>query len=179
MSAGADTIATGSRLNPQSAPDFAAQRAVERFLHHEARLLDAGEYTAWVDLFAPDGRYWVPSRPGQDDAAAVASIIYDDRALLDMRVRRLAHPRAYAAMPQPRTTHLVSNIEIVGRPPEPDAYEVESALILTEYRDEQRRWFSGRCRHILRWQQDGFRIVLKRVDLTDCDGIHGAISILL
>lgn len=178
MSAGAGTVAPASRLDAQPAADFATQRAVERFLHHEARLLDAGEFTAWLDLFGPDGRYWVPSRPGQTDPETVASIIYEDSALLEMRVRRFAHPRAYAARPQPRTTHLVGNIEIVGRPYGPDTYEVESALIVTEYREAQRRWFSGRCRHVLRRQDDGFRIVLKRVDLTDCDGIHGAISIL-
>ena len=35
-------------------------RPFERFLFHEARLLDERRFDDWLALFAPDGWYWVP-----------------------------------------------------------------------------------------------------------------------
>ena len=151
------------------------RRAAERFLHREAKLLDDGDFAGWLALFAEDGVYWVPGRPGQSDPKGEASIVYEDRAILEMRLRRLLHPHAYAASPRPRTTHLVGNVEIAAEGG--GTLEVESAFVMTEYRAEARRWFSGRVKHVLRPHQDGFRIVLKRVDLIDCDGVHGVMSV--
>ena len=67
----------------------------ERFLQHEARLLDDGKFDDWLALFTPDGSYWVPSEPDQDNPHDTVSLIYDDRRLLETRVRRLASPRIY------------------------------------------------------------------------------------
>src|SRR5262249_14385542 len=39
----------------------------ERFLLHEARLLDEGKFDDWLALFTPDAWYWVPSEPDQDN----------------------------------------------------------------------------------------------------------------
>jgi len=33
----------------------------ERFLLHEAQLLDDGKFDDWLALFTPDAWYWVPS----------------------------------------------------------------------------------------------------------------------
>ncbi len=65
----------------------------ERFLQHEARLLDEGKFDEWLALFTADGSYWVPSEPDQDNPHDTVSLIYDDRRLLETRVRRLASPR--------------------------------------------------------------------------------------
>jgi benzoate/toluate 1,2-dioxygenase beta subunit len=155
--------------------DAATERAVERFLFREAKLLDAGKFADWLDLFAPDGIYWIPSRPGQTDRKGVASIIYEDRTILAMRVHRLAQGRALVLAPVPRTTHLVSNVEVVST----DPIVAESALLVAEYRDGERRIFAGRCRHVLAEIDGALKIAEKRVDLIDCDGILGAMSIPL
>jgi benzoate/toluate 1,2-dioxygenase beta subunit len=154
-----------------------AERTIARFLFHEARLLDAGMFEEWLELFAPDGVYWVPSRPDQTDRKGVASIVYEDRGILAMRVRRLAQGRALVLAPAPRTTHLVSNIEITAA--DADALTVESALLVAEYRDGERRIFAGRCRHSLVRLAGALRIAEKRVDLIDCDAVLGAITIPL
>jgi hypothetical protein len=39
----------------------------ERFLLHEARLLDEARFDDWLALFTPDAWYWVPSAPDQDN----------------------------------------------------------------------------------------------------------------
>ena len=35
---------------------------VERLLYHEAHLLDSGMFHEWLELMAPDLRYWAPVR---------------------------------------------------------------------------------------------------------------------
>lgn len=158
------------------APDDAI-REIERLLYHEARLLDTGCFDAWLDLFTADAIYWVPSRPGQTDPRGVASIIYEDRGLLTMRVRRLVHPRAHALAPAPRTTHLVSNIELLDVDNGKDECCVGSAFLIVEHRDPNHRIFSGRCTHTLRRVDGVLKIASKRVDLVDCDGLHTAMTI--
>jgi len=148
---------------------------VEQFLYREARLLDTGEYEAWRALFAEDGLYWIPSQPAQSDAATTVSIVHEDKAMLAMRVRRLAHPRAYSIDPAPRSVHVVSNIEIVEQLDGEGLCHVASALAVHEYRTGDRTTRAARCEHRLRPAGDDYRIVLKRVDLIDCDAVHDAV----
>src|SRR5690606_19668980 len=68
---------------------YQTMREIELFVLNEARLLDEGEFEAWLDLYAPQGIYWMPSKPGQTDPLNVASIIYEDHAILAIRVQRL------------------------------------------------------------------------------------------
>src|SRR5262249_322205 len=92
---------------------YETQPEIELFVLPEARLLDAGELEAWLALYAPQGGYWMPSEPDQTDPKGIASIIYEDHAILAIRVQRLLEARALVLTPMPRTTHLVSNIEVL------------------------------------------------------------------
>ena len=76
--------------------DLATRAAVEHFLYHEARLLDTGRLDEWLQLFSPDGTYWIPLEANQRDPYETSSIVFDDRKLLEARVRQYAHPRAHA-----------------------------------------------------------------------------------
>jgi 3-phenylpropionate/cinnamic acid dioxygenase small subunit len=168
-----------AELQPDSLP--LSREEAERFLRHEARLLDAGRFRDWLALFAEHGVYWIPSVPGQTDANAVPSIVYEDVALLNLRLTRLEHPQVYAARPLPRTAHLIGNVELGetrGAPHDaPHEWEVGSSLFVAEYREPSKRIFTGHCTHVLRRQADGLKIVLKRYDLIDCDGVHDLISV--
>jgi benzoate/toluate 1,2-dioxygenase subunit beta len=150
-----------------------------RLLYREARLLDDGRFEEWLELFTPDGVYWVPSRHGQSDPRSVASIIYEDRAILALRVQRLAEGRAHALSPMPRTTHLVTNIELIEAANDQSAARIGCALIVVEHRNDWQRIFSGRGSYALRRAGDALRIASKRVELADCDAIQAPISILL
>ena len=55
----------------------------EKFLVHEARLLDEGRFDEWLALFTADAWYWVPSEPNQASPRDTVSLIYDDRRLLE------------------------------------------------------------------------------------------------
>jgi len=95
---------------PRSTPPLAAGldlHRCEQFLIHEARLLDEGKFDGWLTLFTPDAWYWVPSEPDQPDPHETVSLIYDDRRLLETRVRRLASPRMYSQEPRSRTSRIV------------------------------------------------------------------------
>jgi benzoate/toluate 1,2-dioxygenase beta subunit len=157
--------------------DYETQRRIELFLFEEARLLDAGEFEAWLELFEPRGIYWMPSEPGQTDPLNVASIVYEDHAILSIRVQRLLEARALVLTPMPRTTHIVSNIEVMKK--EVDEFVVEAAFICVEHQGERQRVYSGRHTHHLRPADSSFRISLKRVALMNSDGMHAPMSIPL
>ena len=158
-------------------PDHAVQQKIERFLFAEARLLDAGDFEAWLELYRPEGIYWMPSQPGQTDPLNVASIIYEDHAILSIRVQRLLEARALVLTPMPRTTHIIGNIEMLGR--EADDFMIEAAFICVEHRAENQKVYSGRQKHHLVPDDKSFRIKMKRVDLVNSGGTHSPMSILL
>src|SRR5712671_1888863 len=84
----------------------------EQFVLHEARLLDEAKFDDWLALFTEDGWYWVPSEPDQANPHDTVSLIYDDRRLLETRIRRLASPRMYSQEPRSRTSRIVGNVTI-------------------------------------------------------------------
>ena len=117
----------------------------------------------------------MPSKPGQTDPKGVASIIYEDHAILAIRVRRLLEARALVLTPMPRTMHLVSNIEVAAGGD--GEFAAEATFMCVEHQGDQQRLYSGRHTHQLVRQNGSFRIALKRVELIDCDGKHSPMSI--
>ena len=155
------------------------ERSIRRFVHHEARLLDERKFEDWIELFANNGHYWIPSRPGQTNTSTVPSIIYENRPLLIIRVKRLRHPKAYAALPEPRTLHVIGNLEEKDHNATDHEYRVTCNLMVTEHQQSTTRIFSATCEHILQQKNDEFKILLKRIDLINSDGVHGIITSLL
>src|SRR5205807_4753556 len=115
----------------------------EQFLVYEARLLDEARFDEWLNLFTPDAWYWVPSEAGQASPRDTVSLIYDDRRLLETRVRRLASPRIYSQEPRSRTSRIIANLTIEESTN--DACTVRSKFQLLEYRRETQRIFGGTC----------------------------------
>jgi len=140
----------------------------EAFLVHEAQLLDDGDVDAWLALFTADARYWVPSQPGQQSPFDTVSLIYDDRRLLETRVRRLADPRIYSQEPRSRTSRIITNLSLRPGDGAPGV-TVRSKFMMVEYRREQQRLFAGTYTHRLIDERGETRIAMKRVDLVNCD----------
>ena len=145
------------------------------FLYYEARLLDTGELEAWLELFTEDATYWVPLERGQKDALETSSIIYDDRTLLDLRVKQTRHPRAHARLPLARTVHQIGNV--VSRE-EKDLTVVNSTLTLVEWRNEKQRVWGALVEHRLRRSGETWKIAAKRVDLVNSEAELDGIAIL-
>jgi 3-phenylpropionate/cinnamic acid dioxygenase small subunit len=150
-----------------SAAGVESRSEIEAFLFHEACLLDQGRLDEWLDLFTGDATYWVPLAASQTDPLASVSIVYDDRALLEVRVRQFLHPRAHARVPAPRTVHQIGNVRVLAAAD--GQLRVESTLVLIEYRHERQRTWGARVEHRLRRTPDGLRIAAKRVDLVNSE----------
>ncbi len=150
---------------------------IEDFLIREVRLLDERRFEEWRDLFAEDGYYWVPLRPGQTDPESEASLFYDDRKMMATRFERLRHPQIHAQTPPHRTLHLIGNVTIDEADPARCECVVASSMIMVDYRIGTKRVFAGRVRHRLRWDGERFRIAWKRVDLIDCDDVFELIAV--
>lgn len=144
-------------------------RTFEAFLVHEARLLDEGRYDAWLQLFTADAWYWVPLEHDQANPLDTVSLMYDDRRLLETRVRRLAAARLHAQQPPSRTSRTVANVTVEETDRLNGAITLRSKFLMLEYRRNSQRLFGGTCLHKLVPVEEGFRIAWKRVDLINSD----------
>jgi 3-phenylpropionate/cinnamic acid dioxygenase small subunit len=142
-------------------------REIETFLVHEARVLDERRYEDWLALFTEDGWYWVPVQEGQADPKETVSLIYDDRRLLETRVRRLAQTKLHAQEPKSRTSRIVTNVSVEAR--DDAGATVRSKFIVTEYRRGAQIAYAGTYFHRLVRRGGQFRIAWKRVDIVNSE----------
>ncbi len=140
---------------------------IEAFLTHEAALLDDARYDEWLALFTADAWYWVPSQVGQRDPFETISLMYDDRRLLETRVRRLMQGLLHAQTPRSAASRQVTNVAIVER--QPGAAVVRSKFTMAEFRRNAQRVFAGTYLHRLVRAEGGLKIASKRVNLVNCE----------
>jgi 3-phenylpropionate/cinnamic acid dioxygenase small subunit len=147
--------------------DVERRAELEEFLYQEAWLLDQGRFDEWLELYTDDATYWIPLQADQSDPLTTSSIVYDDRRLLEVRVRQFQHPRAHARVPVPRTVHQIGNVRVI----ESDGRDVRvsSTLFLVEFRRERQRVWGALVEHRLRRTDQGLRIAAKRVDLVNSE----------
>ncbi|WP_115075246.1 benzoate 1,2-dioxygenase small subunit [Oligella urethralis] len=91
---------------------------IRRFLYREARYLDDREWENWLTCYADNVEYWMPCWNDDDELikdpqSEVSLIYYPDRRGLEDRIFRIQTERSSASTPEPRTTHMISNIEIL------------------------------------------------------------------
>jgi 3-phenylpropionate/cinnamic acid dioxygenase small subunit len=99
---------------------------IEEFLYREAELLDERRYEEWLDMVAPDVRYWMPirrnvkfgeserefTREGQD-----VNWFDEGKDTLVRRVRQILTGMHWAEEPVSRICHIVSNVQIQAATP--------------------------------------------------------------
>lgn len=148
----------------------------EAIVYQEARLLDLGDWDAWLALYAEDCEYWVPTAPDQTDPKHQVSLFYEDRVLMETRIRRLRHPAAHSLVIPIRTSRVISGVTVAEADGEITAM---SSFLMLEQHGERQRMFGGLQTHRLSREEDGLRIRSKRVDLTNCDTTHEVIEIFI
>lgn len=147
--------------------------ATQRFLAHEARLLDDGEWNEWLKLYTPEAVYWMPLDPAQPDRVGHASLLCDDALLRQLRIRRWSEgptdTGALSLQPTPRTIRHLSNLTVtnIGTPGELSA---RGSLMLTEFARGEIRTHHAHALWKLLHAGDGFQIAEKRVDLLNASG---------
>ncbi len=150
---------------------------ISAFLFHEARLLDQRRWHDWLELFAEGGMYWVPLVHGQTDPINHASLFYEDALLREVRARRLEEKRAWSQQPVTQAARILGNVMLL---PEDDGdIVVASTFHMLEWRRRDQRMLGGHTTHRLRRTAHGLRIVLKRVDLINCDDVQDTLETFL
>lgn len=92
---------------------------IRQFLYREARFLDDREFEKWVDCYHPGAEFWMPAwddngQTTEDPQREISLIYYSNRGGLEDRVFRIRTDRSSAtSLPEPRTGHNISNVEIV------------------------------------------------------------------
>ncbi len=157
-------------------PDMAMRTAISDFIVRECELLDGGDLLAWLDLFAPDGIYWVPLTERQDNPQDFVSIIYENVALLRMRIGRSQHPNAHGMAEPIRTSRMIANL--IFDEPASDRIRVSARFTLAEWRRDHSRHFSGKYTYLLDLAGP-IRIVSKRVDIINSQDPLESIQIIL
>jgi benzoate/toluate 1,2-dioxygenase beta subunit len=105
-------------IDAPARPSFTLQEATQ-FLYREARALDDKDWDAWLAHYAPDVEFWMPSwddddRLTEDPQTEISLIWYGHKGGLEDRVFRIRTERSSAtSLPEPRTSHNISNVEIL------------------------------------------------------------------
>lgn len=96
------------------------QDEIAAFLYREARLLDDREWEEWLTCYAPGAPFWMPcwddnDQLVEDPQSQISLIYYPNRQGLEDRVFRIRTERSSASTPEPRTAHMIANIEVIAR----------------------------------------------------------------
>lgn len=147
-------------MQPATVTDPVLRARVEAFLVHEAGLLDDLRYADWIELFAPEGIYWVPANRDDSDPKTHVSLIYDDVRRLKERLVRAGSGMFWAQDPPTRATRVLGNL-VVSR--DAEGLLASSKFILVALRRGHSETFSGTYRHRLVERDEGFAILHKTV----------------
>ncbi len=153
--------------------------AIAAFLYREARLLDDRQWDAWLELYASDVTYWMPTwddddQLTEDPQSQISLIFYPSRDGLEDRVFRIKTERSGASTPEPRTSHNLNNIELLDR--RGDELDVRYNFHTLSHRYKVTDQFFGTCFVTLRRQGESLLISNKKIVLKN-DYIRQVIDI--
>ncbi|MBV9362438.1 MAG: aromatic-ring-hydroxylating dioxygenase subunit beta [Betaproteobacteria bacterium] len=146
------------------------QHSVEQFLFQQSEFLDCKKWQEWIDLFTPDGVYWMPPAPEYKTWEGQPAIFAEDKNLMTVRMNRVLHPDAWSQRPLWETNHVVSNVTIEKETK--SEVVVRSRFHMMELRRDDVRHFAGRYEHTLRKNGKGWKIKLQRVDMTNAQAAY-------
>lgn len=93
--------------------------AICAFLYREARHLDERQWDEWLEMYHEKVEYWMPAWDDNDELtddphSQISLIYYPNRNGLEDRVFRIKTERSSASMPEPRTNHMLTNVEVLA-----------------------------------------------------------------
>ncbi|MEJ5152444.1 benzoate 1,2-dioxygenase small subunit [Comamonas sp. MYb396] len=146
----------------------ADHHAICAFLYREARYLDDREWEPWLALYAPDAEYWMPAWDDDDQLtddphSQISLIYYPNRNGLEDRVFRIKTERSSASMPEPRTNHMITNVEVLAE--QADTVELRYNFHTLSHRYKQTDHFFGTVFLTLRKVAGSFLIARKKIVL--------------
>jgi 3-phenylpropionate/cinnamic acid dioxygenase small subunit len=162
------------------AEDWRLTLSAERFLFHEAELLDDGRFEDWLDLLCEDFVCIAPLASVDQGDDEGNSFFEETKETYATRVKRLRMPAAWSENPPSRTVRLLSNVRAA---PSEEGASVRSNFCIyrARYAFDATSFF-GRREDILRSFPEnpvGWRLARRVIRLTDAAINYHSISILL
>jgi 3-phenylpropionate/cinnamic acid dioxygenase small subunit len=148
------------------------------FIYDEARMLDEGRFSEWLDLWLPDGHYWMPLDYKQTDPHLVTSLLYEDHFMLRLRVERLNGARTFSQKPKSRCHHVIQRPFIDEFHVVKGRFKTNTAMHYVETRLDEQFLLACTATHELSLVDGTLRIANKRVDLLNSDAAFGNIQLL-
>ena len=121
----------------------------------------------------------MPLAHGQTDPILHASLLYEDKLLLKVRIERLAGLRTFSQQPKSRCHHLLQAPRVLDFDASADEHLVRTAFHYTETRNESQNIYVGWVSHHLVVDNGQLRMRLKRVDLLNCDAPFSNIQLFM
>ena len=159
---------TGWATDDAEASDPGLRDSCRRLLEKEARLLDEARHEDWLALYADECLYWVPASPGGGDPRKEVAVAFDDRRRLEDRIYRLRSDYAWSQQPASRTSRIVSNVSAYLTR-DAEIVMARSNFLTSEFQGGDYRTWAGWYAHRLRRRADSWEILVKQVNLIDCD----------
>lgn len=137
-------------------------------LFQEARYLDDRQWDEWLACYTDDVTYWMPAwddddKLTEDPQTEISLMFYADRGGLEDRVFRIRTERSNASMPEPRTSHNVTNVEVLAQ--RDDEVDVRYNFNTLSHRYKVTDQFFGTVYLTLRKREDRLLISSKKVVL--------------
>src|SRR5271170_7579225 len=146
---------------------------IAQFLYAEAEMLDERRHDEWLALLAEDIRYWMPMRRNvrygdttREFTREREDISWFDEGkdTLTRRVRQLQTGIHWAAEPQSRITHMVSNVQLLAETP--NEVSAKSRFLIYRNRVETETDLRvGKREDTLRRNGDGWLIARRKIIL--------------
>lgn len=141
---------------------------IQAFVYSEARSLDDKMWDEWLKHYHEKTVFWMPAWDDEDQLTTdpqreISLIYYPNKDGLEDRVFRIKTERSSASTPEPRTSHIISNLEIL----EENEEEVKIRFNWTtlNFRYQALDTFFGCSFYTLKKEDSSFLITNKKVIL--------------
>ena len=159
-------------------------KELENFIYREAMLMDTGRYEEWLELYADESTYWIPTWASEAETitnrADETSLVNWDRNNLREYVERLRSGEAHIMIPQPRSTRYITNV-LVEETAE-NEYIVNSNWLMHDYRIDHtkpmQQFFGGSMEHRIVRVDGQLKIKSKKVIVINDDMTYGHLMLI-
>lgn len=150
-----------------------------QFLYREARYLDDEQWDDWLTCYADEAVFWMPAWDDhdtltEDPQSEISLIYYPDKQGLEDRVFRIKTERSSATMPDTRTLHNISNVEVMAQ--EGDVLTVRFNWHTLSFRYKKVQSYFGSSTYKINFAGESPLILNKYIVLKN-DYIHQVIDI--
>ena len=141
---------------------------IQAFVYQEARHLDDKQWDEWLQLYDEKVTFWMPSWDDEDNLTTnheteISLIYYPNRNGLEDRVFRIRTERSSATLPDTRTSHNCTNLEILEE--NTDEVKIRFNWNTLSFRYNKLDQFFGVSFCTLKKVEDSFLITNKKVIL--------------